>query len=225
MDEQTEEYAVNNWDRLPRDLKLLLLNRMEPGARANFCQANKRISDFCRQHKLTVDDRLIEEMNPDGLLIDTRRKQAELLKKGFQTVYSLVLTVDNIHEDGLHSNIPVLEEINATELVFGLNRGTHYFTRQGYDEHGFFVHLAYPGLPPRPGTLIKFVIEMFSAIDGNLVIDCTPVDGLSDIKRVIDDHLEDATDTDRAERLQELLDEGTVGVPSGQLRYVELPSP
>jgi len=162
IDQNVGNWLVLNWDRIPKDIKLLTIGNLDEKERFAFCQANRKISEFCRQYKLTADDKAIES-NPTGVLIDTRRKQADLIKRGFETVFSVVMNEkdsdsddddDNIRSD----NIPELKNIEVLELRFGLNQGTEYYIQHGHDIWETRVHLQMKGLPPFQESMIDFVL-------------------------------------------------------------------
>lgn len=168
--QETEQYLLNNWEFLPKDLKLLILNDIDLASRFKFCQADKRISEFCRKYKLTADDHILLQ-NPEGQLIDTRRKQADLINRGFQTVFSLILN-ENERNNGEHgdgyasTNIPNAETMEVLELVFGADRGTDFYSQHNYDVKDYRIHMNMIGLPPKEGDLIKFLFINASSYDG-----------------------------------------------------------
>ena len=159
--QETEQYLLNNWEFLPKDLKLLILNDIDLASRFKFCQADKRISEFCRKYKLTADDHVLSQ-NPEGQLIDTRRKQADLINRGFRTVFSLILN-ENKRNNGEHgdsygsTNIPNVETMEVIELVFGADLGTDFYSQHNHDVRDYRIHMNMFGLPPKEGDLIKFL--------------------------------------------------------------------
>lgn len=162
MEEQsTKEFLVNNWEKLPKDIKLLIIGKLNEKDRFKLFQGDKRISDFCRKHKLTADDKVLLD-NPEGQLIDTRRKQVDLIRRGFRTVFSLILNeieFDNGEdgEDARATNIPYAKNIQVLELVFGVDLGTVFFESEGYNSIQYRVHLNMIGLPPNKEDIIKFL--------------------------------------------------------------------
>jgi hypothetical protein len=162
-------FLAKNWESLPKDIKFYILNKIEPDDLQLFCQTNKVIANFCRENKLTLHSRLLA-MNPQGELIDTNFKKAELIKRGFETIYSLVLN-EKEQDNGergdyfFATNMPDPKDIQALELVFGMNNGTDYFTASGNDHKLLMVHLTVIGLPPPQGTLVNFLLVISFGVD------------------------------------------------------------
>lgn len=163
------DFLIKNWNVLPKDIRFYILNKIDPDSLQSFCQTNKAIADFCRENGLTMHSRLLA-MNPQGELIDTKFKKAELIKRGFETIYSLFLNekeLDNGERGNYFfaTNMPDPKDITALELVFGYNNGTEYVTAIRNDHKSMTVHLTVIGLPPPQGELVNFLLVISMGFD------------------------------------------------------------
>jgi len=169
MDENAD-FLITNWKSIPKDIKLLLMGKLDDETRYKFCQISNEIATFCRENRLTYYDKVLS-LNPDGELIDTINKQVELIQRGFETTFSLIMNEERFRneEAGVYnsSNIPDVKDIVVKELVFGADHGTNYYYQHGYDTMSFYVHLNMVGLPPTKGVPIKFLFVSMYSFNGH----------------------------------------------------------
>lgn len=167
-----ETYLNDNWQNIPNDVKLMIMSQLDEKTIFAFCQSNKNIYNFCKTNNLTADLSYINKKNPKGVLIDNSRKHADLLRRGFETVFSIIMTTElqdngeNRYSDAYrNSNLPDFENLNALELKYGLYTGTEFFESGPCGAKFTRPRLSIRGLPPLQGTIINFVllvkIDMF----------------------------------------------------------------
>lgn len=159
----------NVWEMLNKDLKLLILTSLPIDDRLNFCQSDRRISNFCRENNLTGYDATIQTWNPSGELIDSKAKLAEYIERGYDTVYSLLLTE---FDDEDVDNPRDLRDINIIGIIPGVNKGTVYINEiTEYRDSYHFYHFSMPGLPPSRGTTLKIIAFIYYDFGGMVEID------------------------------------------------------
>lgn len=187
MEEQSnEDYLIKNWDYIPKDVKLFLIGKLDDHSRYKFCQINKKMAEFCRKYRLTRYDDLIK-LNPDGVLIDTRYKQGELIDRDFYTTFSLVMNEETDDED---TNIPRNIKIQVLHLLFGADLGTSYYTQHGYDFESFQVNMNMIGLPPNKGSPINVMLFVYNRYDGKTAIDAFHYIDNNDLRLIIQNQVE-----------------------------------
>lgn len=185
MNEPVEDYILNNFDLLPVEVLVTLLESLSDESRANLCRTDRRFSDICRDFNMTTADKLVLEVNPLGQLVPTRGDQADLIRRGFETVYSCVFNEID-HDvgggDNYRSwNIPEIEELELLEMKFGLNNGSLFTENHGYTSKDFFVNVSIPGLPPPKGTIMHLLVNHTGDNDNYQVIFANLFDTLDDL--------------------------------------------
>ena len=163
MDESVEDYVLQNFDLLPAEILVRLLESLSEESRANLCRTDRRFSSICRNFNLTTADKLVQEYNPLGQLVPTRGDQADLIRRGFETVYSCVFNEIRKNrgdgDRGRSTNIPKISKLELLEMKFGLDNGTWFDEQHGYDSKDFHVNASILGLPPAKGTIMHLLVH------------------------------------------------------------------
>jgi hypothetical protein len=102
MDETIAEITAK-FDVLPKDILLYLISYLPAEDRWRLCQTDTRFSQFCRQHSLTGSDAALvelQQLTPESEILDTPQKQLSLVRRGFNTVYTVIFNRSDDHSVG-----------------------------------------------------------------------------------------------------------------------------
>lgn len=128
VEKNIEEYILGNFSKLPTDVLNSLLASLDPKSLLNICTSNKAFSDFCasklgRKALDKASIQYIAEEAPLSKPIRSFGEQANLIKRGFTTVYNL--------RYGVSARTFSLETINA-DFGFSEDEGTLHFQIKGF---------------------------------------------------------------------------------------------
>lgn len=89
--EATKRFILGNFSILPKDIILLLISTLPPQSALDLCVSNADFNQFCNKYKILENNarKYILEEAPLGEPLDTIFKQADAIKRGQTTYYTL----------------------------------------------------------------------------------------------------------------------------------------
>jgi hypothetical protein len=122
--ENLKSYLLANFTRMPKDLALLILNKLSTREIINLCSVNKDLHDFCQERNVLVSQarQYIAKMAPLGEPLDDIFKQANAIRRGQMTYYTLTWTKTQPFSN---------PEVHMGDPSDGMYIKTKYFTIRG----------------------------------------------------------------------------------------------
>lgn len=186
MEGDLSSYLLQNFSRMPKDVALLILNKLSTREVLNICSVNKDLHDFCNKYNVLIQQAksYIAKKAPLSEPLDDVFKQANAIKRGQATYYTL----------GLKMEADILwPQVFMGDIPPGMNfTVTKYFTIRGS--------------PPPTGTKIFILgVQSGTDYDEDRHPRCTAYQSIEDIKKDEGDPqgLRDAVDEDYVEQSYE----------------------
>lgn len=94
MEGDLKSYLLQNFTRMPKDVALLILNKLSTKDVLSLCSVNQDLHEFCTKYNVLVQQAkaYISKKAPLSEPLDDVFKQANAIKRGQSTYYSLGLT-------------------------------------------------------------------------------------------------------------------------------------
>lgn len=164
MEGDLSSYLLQNFTKMPKDVALLILNKLSTKEVLNICSVNKELHDFCTKYNVLIQQAkaYIAKKAPLSEPLDDVFKQANAIKRGQATYYTL----------GLKMEMGILwPHTFMGDIPPGMNFTiTKYFTIKGS--------------PPPTGTKIFLLgIQSESDYDEDQNPRCTAYQSIEDIKK------------------------------------------
>ena len=89
--EATKRFLLGNFSILPKDIILLLINSLPPQSALDLCVSSADFKGFCSKYKVLENNarKYVLEEAPLGEPLDTIFKQADAIKRGQTTYYTV----------------------------------------------------------------------------------------------------------------------------------------
>jgi hypothetical protein len=140
LDQNLQDFILGNFNSIPEEVIDVIIAQIDRTALLSLCQTNTDFSSYCEKEGL-FDRLTLENMNhetPLGGYYRTLAEQANLIKRGFGTVYHFTYEDGEISDIGFgyHHDIPELQNANY-----------------------FAAEIDIKGLPPKSGTVVWLLVN------------------------------------------------------------------
>lgn len=185
LDEKLKEFLLGNFDALPSEVIDVVVAQMDRDSLVKLCRTNETFMDYCKANNFLENKALEVIMNQAPLSgrFRTLAEQANLIKKGFSTVYNFVC------ENGI-----------ITKVGFGFQDDILDYV----DEDNFTGEFHIPGFPSKSGTVVWVVLRYTTNRQREPTIRCSVYpdreSAVIDTFYGMDEALEEFRETGRYER-------------------------
>lgn len=154
--DETIAQIYAKFDVLPKDVLLYMISYLPIADRLQLCQTDAKFARFCKQHSLTGADIALTELQqltPESEVLDTPQKQLDLVRRGFNTVYTVIFNRVEDNSVGF-STVTSLSLMGGYHPFYGSDSLLYPISESEGDKvvnHSPIV-LSVPGLPLPKGT-------------------------------------------------------------------------